>query len=133
VKQIEGFNVHECHEEHNLIYVFRIPTSIKNSTTPSRFLRYHDTFTSKIVGKWKVLNDNKCQAAEYSFKVRRDLFHIQQNAITFWGRCLQNYKLGMFINLEMTHLIGLPLDKTIEIGQENLGEAPVSIIIAIGQ
>lgn len=133
MKQIEGFNVHERHEEHNLTYVFRIPTSIKNSTTPSRFLRYHDTFTSKIVGNWKVLNDNKCLAADYSFKVRRDLLHIQQNAITFGGRCLQNYELGMFINLEMTHLDGLPSDKTIEIGEENLRDAPVSIIIAIGQ
>jgi len=133
VKQIEGFNVHERHEEHNLTYVFRIPTSIKNSTTPSRFLRYHDTFTSKIVGNWKVLNDNKCQAAHYIFQVRRHLFHIQQNAITFGRRCLQEYELGMFINLEMTHLDGLRSNKTIQIGQENLPGAPVSIIIAIGQ
>jgi len=62
--------------------------------------------------------------------VRRDLLHIQQNAITFGGRCLQNYELGMFINLEMTHLDGLRSNKTIEIDQKNLSGAPVSIIIA---
>jgi hypothetical protein len=126
VKQIEGFNVHDSSVAHNLIYKFCIPTNIKNST---KCLRYCDTFTPIIVGNWKVLKDNECMAANYIFEVKRHLFHIQQNETTSGRRHVQEYKLEMFINLKMTHLDSLHSDKTIEICQRNLPEAPVLIIM----
>ncbi len=89
VKQIEGFNVHDSNVEHNLIYQFCIPISIKNRTKSSRFSRYRDTFTPIIVGNWKVFKDNECMAAHYIFEVKRHLFHIKQNAITIGKKCLQ--------------------------------------------
>jgi hypothetical protein len=118
VKQIEGFNVHNRSVEEDLIYKFCIPTGIKNGNNPMRFLRYSDTFTPIIVGKWDVSKENASEAANYTFKVERHLFHIEQGAVTFGKGRLQDYVLEMFINLAMTHLDGLRSDKTIKIRQE---------------
>jgi len=119
VKQIEGFNVHKRNFEEDLIYKFSIPTSIKNSNNPRRFLRYSDTFTPRIVGNWDVSKENASEAANYTFKVNRQLFHIAQGAVTFGRGRLQDYVLEMFINLAMTHLDGLRSDKTIEIREQS--------------
>jgi hypothetical protein len=115
VKQIGGFNVHNRNVEEDLIYKFCIPTGIKNSNDPMRFLRYSDTFTPTIVGNWDVSKKNAFEAANYTFKVERHLFHIEQGAVTFGRGHLQDYVLEMFINLAMTHLDGLRSDETIEI------------------
>jgi hypothetical protein len=117
VKQIEGFNVHNYNFEEDLIYKFCIPTGIKNSNNPMRFSRYKHTLTPIIVGNWDVSKENAFEAANYTFKVERHLFHIEQGAITFGRGCPQDYVLEMFINLAMTHLDGLRSDKTIEIHQ----------------
>ncbi|CAN5968999.1 unnamed protein product [Sphagnum jensenii] len=121
VKQIGGFNVHNRNVEENLIYKFCIPIGIKNGINPMRFLRYSDTFTPIIVGNWEVSMANASDAANYTFKVERHLFHIEQGAVTFGKGRLQDYVLEMFINLKMTHLDGLRSDKTIEICQEESG------------
>jgi hypothetical protein len=121
VKQIEGFNVHNRNVEADLIYKFCIPTGIKNGNNPMRFLRYRDTFTPIIVGNWEVSMENTFEAANYTFKVERHLFHIEQGAVTFGKGRPQDYVLEMFINLAMTHLNGLRSNKTIEIHQEKSG------------
>jgi hypothetical protein len=118
VKQIDGFNVHKRNFREDLIYKFCIPTSIKTSRDPMRFLRYHDTFTPIIVGSWDVSKDNLCELAPYKFEVNRYLFEIEQGEVTFGRRCQQDYILSMFINLAMTHLNGLHSDETIEIRQQ---------------
>ncbi|CAK9874280.1 unnamed protein product [Sphagnum jensenii] len=118
VKQIGGFNIHNRNVKEDLIYKFCIPTGIKNGNNPMRFLRYRDTFTPIIVGNWEVSMENTFEAANYTFKVERHLFHIEQGAITFGKGRPQDYVLEMFINLKMTHLVGLHSDKTIEIRQE---------------
>jgi hypothetical protein len=119
VKQIDGFNVHKRNFREDLIYKFCIPTSIKTSRDPMRFLRYHDTFTPIIVGSWDVSKDNPFESAPYQFKVKRYLFEIEQGEVTFGRRCQQDYMLSMFINLAMTHLNGLHSDETIEIRQRH--------------
>ncbi|CAM6024290.1 unnamed protein product [Sphagnum balticum] len=119
VKQIEGFNVHNHNFEEDLIYKFCIPRGIRNSNNPTRFLRYSDTFTPIIVGNWEVSKENAFEAANYTFKVERHLFHIEQGAVTFGRGRLQDYVLEMFINLAMTHLDGLRSDKTIEIRERS--------------
>jgi hypothetical protein len=119
VKQIEGFNVHNHNFEEDLIYKFCIPTRIRNSNDPMRFLRYKDTFTPIIVGKWDVSKENAFEAANYIFKVERHLVHIEQDAVTLGRGCPQDYVLEMFINLAMTHLDGLRSDKTIEIRERS--------------
>jgi len=119
VKQIEGFNVHKRNFEEDLIYKFCIPTSIKTSKDPMRFLRYRDTFTPIIVGSWDVSKDNACEKAPYKFEVERYLFEIEQGEASFRRPCPQYYILTMFINLAMTHLNGLPSDETIEIRQRH--------------
>ncbi len=65
--------------------------------------------------------ENASEAANYTFKVERHLFHIEQGAVTFGKGRLQDYVLEMFINLKMTHLDGLRSHKTIEIHQEKSG------------
>jgi len=119
VKQIEGFNVHNHNFEEDLIYKFCIPRGIRNSNNPMRFLRYKDTFTPIIVGKWDVSKENAFEAAEYTFKVERHLFHIEQDPVTLGRGCTQDYVLEMFINLAMTHLDGLHSNKTIEIRERS--------------
>jgi hypothetical protein len=119
VKQIEGFNVHNHNIEEDLIYKFCIPRGIRNSNNPMRFLRYKDTFTPIIVGKWDVSKENASEAANYTFKVERHLFHIEQGPVTLGRGCPQDYVLEMFINLGMTHLDGLRSDKTIEIRERS--------------
>jgi hypothetical protein len=123
VKQIEGFNVHNRNVEEDLIYKFCIPTGIKNGNNPMRFLRYSDTFTPIIVGNWEVSMENEFEAANYTFKVERRVFHIEQGAVTFGKGCPQEYVLEMFINLKMKHLDGLRSDKTIEIRQRKFGRS----------
>jgi hypothetical protein len=65
--------------------------------------------------------ENTFEAANYTFKVERHLFHIEQGAVTFGKGRPQDYVLEMFINLAMTHLNGLRSNKTIEIHQEKSG------------
>ncbi|CAM6046793.1 unnamed protein product [Sphagnum compactum] len=127
VKQIEGFNVHNRNFEEDLIYKFCIPRGIKNSNNPMRFLRYKDTFTPIIVGKWDVSRENACEGANYTFKVERHLVHIEQGPVTLGRRCPQDYVLEMLINLAMTHLDGLHLDKTIEIRGPSFVEPAVQV------
>jgi hypothetical protein len=127
VKQIEGFNVHNHNFEEYSIYGFCIPTGIKNSNNPMRFLRYKDTFTPIIVGKWDVSKENACEAANYIFKVERDLVHIEQGPVTLGRVCQQDYVLEMFINLAMTHLVGLRSDKTIKIHGPSFVERAIQV------
>jgi len=119
VKQIEGFSVHNHNFEEDLIYKFCIPRGIRSSNNPMRLLRYKDTFTPIIVGKWDVSKENVSEAAEYTFKVERHLLHIEQGPVTLGRGCPQDYVLEMFINLAMTHLDGLRSDKTIEIRERS--------------
>jgi hypothetical protein len=119
VKQIEGFNICPMHYNENLIYLFCIPTSIKESNNPSRFKRYRNTFIPKIVGHWEVFEDIEEGVADYTFKVERHLFHIEQGAVTFGRGCLQDYVLEMFINLAMTHLDESRPNQIIKIREEN--------------
>jgi hypothetical protein len=124
VKQIDGFNINPLHKMPNLIFLFRIPTSIMNIDNLSRLEQYRNTFTPKIVGHWDVPKHIGIHFADYSFKVERHLFHIEESAVTFKGGLLQDYVLEMFINLAMTHLDGLNTDETIDIYEENfVGEA----------
>jgi hypothetical protein len=117
VKQIEGFNIHKRNFQEDLIYKFCIPTSIKTSKDPMRFLRYRDTFTPIIVGSWDVSKDNASEVAPYKFEVERYLFEIEQGEATFGRKFQQDYVLSMFINLAMTHLNRVRSDETIEIRQ----------------
>jgi hypothetical protein len=119
VRQIGGFKVHERNFQQHLIYKFCIPTSIKTSKDPVRFLRYRDTFRPTIVGSWDVSKDNACELAPYTFGVERYLFEIEQVKATFGRKYQQDYVLSMFINLAMTHLNGLRSDETIEIWQRH--------------
>jgi hypothetical protein len=129
VDQIEGFNLIKSNERHNLIFEFEIPKSIKYCTNPQKLLGYSHTFTPRIVGEWIVFEDNQCTEAPYTFEVKRNLFHIEKNAITFKRIFLQEYELEMFINLKMTHLNDLPSNKTIAIYQQNLPDAPVQPVV----
>jgi len=115
VRQIGGFEVHNHNLGEDLIYKFCIPRGIRNSNNPMRFLRYKDTFTPIIVGKWDVSKENASEAAEYTFKVERHLFPIEQGPVTLGRGRRQDYMRQMFINLAMTHLDGLRSDETIEI------------------
>jgi hypothetical protein len=117
VKQIGGFNVHNHNDEEDLIYKFCIPPGTRNRNNPMRFLRYEDTFTPIIVGKWDVFKGNAFEAANFTFKVERHLFHMEQCPVTLGRGHPQDYVLEMFINLAMTHLDGLHSDETIYIFQ----------------
>jgi hypothetical protein len=119
VKQIEGFNINPMHLKPNLTFLFCIPTNIMNSDNLSRLKRYRNTFTPKIVGDWDVFKHIENVSANYSFKVERHLFHIKESAFTAEGGCWQDYVLEMFINLAMTHLVGVSLDTTIDIYEES--------------
>jgi hypothetical protein len=119
VKQIEGFNVHNRNFEKDLIYKFCIPTGTKTSNNPGRLSRYCDTFTPIIVGSWDVSKENASEAANYTFKVKRHLYHIERGGVISENVHQQDYRLEMFINLAMTHLNVLRPNETIEIHQRN--------------
>jgi hypothetical protein len=119
VKQIGGFNINPMHLMENLTFLFDIPTRIMKSDNLSRLKQYRNTFTPKIVGHSDVPKHIEIECANYSFNVERQLFHIKESAVTFEGGCWKDYELQLFINLAMTHLVGLPSDTTIEVYEEN--------------
>ncbi|KAH8963821.1 hypothetical protein BDL97_04G031900 [Sphagnum fallax] len=127
VKQIEGFNINPMHWKANLIFLFCIPTNIMNSDNLSRLKRYRNTFTPKIVGDWDVAKQIENVSANYIFKVERHLFHIKESAFAAEGGCWQDYVLEMFINLAMTHLVGVSADTTIDIYEGSFDEDAVRL------
>ncbi len=121
VQQIDGFNVHQRNFGNELIYNFCIPPVIRNSNDPERILRYRDTFTPKVVGKWSVPMRSDLDSAPFTFEVDRVLFPIESGEVTFRTGRVQDYKLSMLINLRMSHLDALDGVEGIELRGPTLG------------
>jgi hypothetical protein len=121
VQQINGFNVHQHNFGNELIYNFCIPPVIRNSNNPERILRYCDTFTPKVVGKWSVPMQSDLELAPFTFEVDRHLFPIKSGEVNFRTGRVQDYKLSMLINLKMSHLDAFDADEEIDIRGPNLG------------
>jgi len=115
VQQIDGFNVHQRNFGNELIYNFCIPPDIRNSNNPVRILRYRDTFTPKVVGKWSVPMQSDLDLAPFTFKVERLLFPIKSGEVNFGTGRGQDYKLSMLINLKMSHLDAFDAVEEIEL------------------
>ncbi len=59
--------------------------------------------------------------------MERHLFHIKESAFAAEGGCWQDYVLEMFINLAMTHLVGVSADTTIDIYEGSFDEDAVRL------
>jgi hypothetical protein len=121
VQQIDGFNVHQRNFGNELIYNFCIPPVLRNSNDPERILRYRDTFTPKVVGKWSVPMRSNLDSAPFTFEVERVLFPIESGEVNFGTGRVQDYKLSMLINLKMSHLDALDGVEGIELRGPTLG------------
>ncbi len=127
VQQIDGFNVHQRNSGNELIYNFCIPPVIRNSNDPERILRYRNTFTPKVVGKWSVPMQSDLELAPFTFEVDRCLFPIESGEVNFGTGRVQDYKLSMLINLKMSHLDDFDAVEEIELRGPTLGLEGVSL------
>jgi hypothetical protein len=105
IKQIQGFIVHRCCRENDLVFKFCLPeSSTQSGIDLQSLLQCDDTFEPKVTGKWIVWS--KEQHAGYVFKVSRDLYRLRSSKLhqDETKRLMQDYRLLMFVNLAMTHL-----------------------------
>jgi hypothetical protein len=125
IKQIQGFLVHPCCRENDLVFNFCLPTRLMTGSSLKVVLTCKVFHNVMILLSQKSLASgivwSKEQHACYVFKVRRYLYRLPSSKLNQDEIiCLmQDYKLLMFVNLAMTHLDRYNTNDIVRLTEQN--------------